>query len=108
MDFRQLACVLTTSLSVDAAAADTPLRVILFPGAQNLPMWVAEERGFFGAERLAVKLTPTPGSVFVVKSLLQGEQDIALAAFDNVVAYQEGAGEVALTEPPDFFVFAGI
>src|SRR5258708_20950726 len=30
-----------------------------------------------------------------------------MAAFDNVVAYQEGQGEVKLTATPDFFAFMG-
>ena len=30
-----------------------------------------------------------------------------MAAFDNVVAYQEGQGEVKLSVTPDFFAFMG-
>ena len=108
MRFRHLALAFIASVLATAAAAQTPLRVILFPGAQNLPMWAAEEKGFFRDEGLSVALTPTPNSVFLVKSLLKGDHDIALAAFDNVVAYQEGQGEVALDEPPDLVAFAGI
>ena len=108
MAFRQLACAFVASFFVTGAGAETALRVILFPGAQNLPMWVAEEKGFFRDEGLAVAITPTPNSVFLVKSLLDGGHDIALAAFDNVVAYQEAQGEVALDPQPDFFAFAGI
>jgi hypothetical protein len=33
--------------------------------------------------------------------------DIAGTAFDNVVAYTEGQGAVALPETPDFFAFIG-
>src|SRR5262245_50534848 len=94
MTLRYATIGLMAAAFATAAAAQTPLRVMLFPGAQNLPMWVAEDKGFFAAEGLAVKLTPTPGSVILIRSILQGEQDIGLAAFDNVVAYQEGAGEV--------------
>ena len=108
MRFRHLALALVASLLATAAAAQAPLRVILFPGAQNLPMWAAEKGGFFRDEGLAVAITPTPNSVFLVKSLLEGDQDIALAAFDNVVAYQEGQGEVPLDPAPDLFAFAGI
>ncbi|MDB6086611.1 MAG: hypothetical protein JWN43_4492, partial [Gammaproteobacteria bacterium] len=43
--------------------AQTALRVIGFPGGANLPLWVAEEQGFFAREQLAVKLSPTPNSV---------------------------------------------
>ncbi len=85
--------------------AQTPVRVITFPGGANLPMWVAQEKGFFAREGIAVKITPTPNSVVLVQSLIKGEQDIALSAFDNIVAYQEAQGEVALPETPDFMAF---
>lgn len=90
------------------AHAQTPLRLITFPGGANLPLWVAEDKGMYAREQLAVKVSPTPNSVALVQSLLKGEQDIALAAFDNVVAYQEGQGEVPLSTAPDFFAFMGI
>jgi ABC-type nitrate/sulfonate/bicarbonate transport system substrate-binding protein len=87
--------------------AQTPLRVISFPGGANLPLWVAEDKGLFAREQLAVKVTPTPNSVVLVQSLVNNEQDIALSSFDNVVAYQEGQGEVKLSIAPDFFAFMG-
>ena len=87
--------------------AQTPLRVMSFPGGANLPLWVAEDKGLFARERLAVSISPTPNSVVLFQSLDSGKQDIALAAFDNVVAYQEGQGEVALSSTPDFFAFMG-
>ena len=108
MRIRSALLAFAAAVLATAAAAQMPLRVILFPGAQNLPMWVAEKQGFFRDEGLSVAITPTPNSVFLVKSLLNGDQDIALAAFDHVVAYQEGQGEVALDGLPDFFAFAGI
>ena len=108
MTFPHIALAFVASLLATAATAQMPLRVILFPGAQNLPMWAAEEKGFFRDEGLSVTITATPNSVFLVKSLLKGDQDIALAAFDNVVAYQEGQGEVPLDPAPDFAAFAGI
>ncbi len=87
--------------------AQTPLRVISFPGGANLPVWVAEDKGLFARERLAVTVSPTANSVALFKSLINNEQDIALAAYDNVVAYQEGQGEVELSTTPDFFAFMG-
>ena len=87
--------------------AQTPLRVITFPGGTNLPLWVAEDKGLFARERVAVSITPTPNSVVLFQSLDSGAQDIAIAAFDNVVAYQEGQGEVTLSTTPDFFAFMG-
>jgi ABC-type nitrate/sulfonate/bicarbonate transport system substrate-binding protein len=87
--------------------AQTPLRVISFPGGANLPLWVAEDKGLFAREQLTVKLSPTPNSVVLVQSLVEDSEDIAMAAFDNVVAYQEGQGEVKLSTTPDFFAFMG-
>jgi ABC-type nitrate/sulfonate/bicarbonate transport system substrate-binding protein len=87
--------------------AQTPLRVISFPGGANLPLWVAEDKGLFAREQLAVKVSPTPNSVDLVQSLLKNEEDVAMAAFDNIVAYQEGQGEVKLSTMPDFFAFMG-
>jgi ABC-type nitrate/sulfonate/bicarbonate transport system substrate-binding protein len=43
----------------------------------------------------------------LVQSLINGDEDIAMAAFDNVVAYQERQGEVPLATTPDFFAFMG-
>jgi ABC-type nitrate/sulfonate/bicarbonate transport system substrate-binding protein len=87
--------------------AQTPLRVISFPGGANLPLWVAEDTGLFAREHLAVKVSPTPNSIVLVQSLARDEEDIAMAAFDNVVAYQEGQGEEKLSITPDFFAFMG-
>jgi ABC-type nitrate/sulfonate/bicarbonate transport system substrate-binding protein len=90
------------------AHAQTPLHVIAFPGGANLPLWVAEDKGLFARERLAVTVTPVQNSVVLVRTLMEGDEHIALAAFDNVVAYQEGQGEVKLSTAPDFFAFMGV
>ena len=87
--------------------ATTQLRVISFPGGANLPLWVAEDTGLFARQQLAVKVSPTPNSVVLIQSLVRDEEDIAMAAFDNVVAYQEGQGELQLSVTPDFFAFMG-
>ena len=84
-----------------------PLEVIVFAGGSNWPIWVAQERGFFAANGIAVKVTPTPNSVFLVRSLMEGKSDIAMATFDNVVAYQEGQGEEAMPTVTDLFGFMG-
>jgi len=107
MNIRALLAFVSICLVSGAAYAQTPLRVIVFPGGANLPLWVAQEKGLFAHEGVAVKITPTPSSVFLVQSLMKSEQDIALSAFDNVVAYQEGQGEVGLANDPDFFAFMG-
>ena len=73
------------------------LRVIAFPGGGNgWPIWIAQRQGFFAREGLEVELTPTSGSVYQMTHLIARDFDIAHTAMDNVVAYTEGVGEVAL------------
>jgi len=85
----------------------TDLRVIVFPGGFNLPIWAAERQGFFEERGVRVLLTPTPSSTFQMQGLAEGRFDIAMTAFDNVVAYQEGQGEAEIPPNPDLFAFMG-
>lgn len=90
-----------------AAQAQAPLRVIAFDGGWNLPVWAAQRQGFFEANGVAVQLSYTPTSAYLVTALLNGQFDIALAAMDNFVAYQAGQGEAKLAQQPDLFAFLG-
>ena len=109
------ACVIALAIQAQAqtpAPAQTPppptaLRVITFDGGWNLPLWAAQRQGFFEAQGLAVQLSYTPTSVFLVTAVLEGRADIAFAGFDNVVAYQEGQGEAKIPDNPDLFAFMG-
>lgn len=83
------------------------LKIIAFPGAPNLPVFAALEHGYFAAEGLEVGFTATPSSTYQFEAFGAGQFDIAFTAFDNIVAYQEGQGAVALTSPPDFRVIMG-
>jgi ABC-type nitrate/sulfonate/bicarbonate transport system substrate-binding protein len=83
------------------------IELIGFPGAPNLPIFVAQERGYFEKAGVQVNLTTTPNSAFQVENLIDGKFHIAGTAFDNVVAYQEGQGAVALKREPDLFAFMG-
>jgi ABC-type nitrate/sulfonate/bicarbonate transport system substrate-binding protein len=85
----------------------TLIELIAFPGAPNLPIFVAEEKGLFEAAGVRVNLATTPSSAYQAENLANGKFRIAGTAFDNVVAYQEGQGAVALKEKPDFFAFMG-
>ncbi|MGE3244863.1 MAG: ABC transporter substrate-binding protein, partial [Beijerinckiaceae bacterium] len=84
----------------------TNIELICFPGAPNLPIFAAQEQGFFAAEGVAINMTTTPNSAFQAQNLAAGKFQIAGTAFDNVVAYQEGQGAVPL-EGTDFFAFMG-
>lgn len=84
------------------------LKLIAFPGAPNLPVFVARERGLFAARGIDVELATTPSSVRQAERLLAGECHVAATAFDNVVAYREGQGAVAAPGGEcDVFAFMG-
>ena len=108
------ACVIASAIQSQAQAqvltqvkTPTALRVITFDGGWNLPLWAAQRQGFFEAQGVAVQLSYTPTSVFLVTAVLEGRADIAFAGFDNVVAYQEGQGEAKIPDNPDLFAFIG-
>ena len=79
-----------------AAVAPPPapkeLKVIVFPGGFNWPLWAGVSQGFFAREGLDVKIVPTPNSTFQLTGLARGDYEIAMTAIDNIVAYREGQG----------------
>ncbi|MDH5748466.1 MAG: ABC transporter substrate-binding protein [Rhodospirillales bacterium] len=85
----------------------TPIELIAFPGAPNLPIFAAKELGFFEKAGVEINLTTTPNSVYQVENLVAGKFNIAGTSIDNIVAYQEGQGAVKLDTKPDLFVFMG-
>ena len=109
----RLLALVAFAFAVASAHAQAPsaplmtLRVLVFDGGWNLPLWAAQRNGSFEAEGLAVQLTYTPSSGFLVASVLDGKSDIAFAAIDNVIAYQEGQGEAKVADNPDLFAFMG-
>ncbi|HET9471227.1 MAG TPA: ABC transporter substrate-binding protein, partial [Usitatibacter sp.] len=98
--------VLVAMLPAMAAAA-TPLRLIVFFGGANWPLWVAGDKGLFAAQGLDVSIASTPGSVFLVQGLMEGKFDIGFATFDNIVGYDEGQGEAKLDRPADLVAVVG-
>jgi ABC-type nitrate/sulfonate/bicarbonate transport system substrate-binding protein len=90
-----------------ARAEETTLEVIVFAGGFNWPIWAAQQQGYFAESAIAVHLTPTPGSEFQLKNLIEGKFDIGMTAIDNVIAYQEGQGEAQVSAAPDLFAFMG-
>ena len=102
-----LALMGVTGAAQGQAPALTPLHVLAFDGGWNLPIWAAQRNGLFEAQGLRVELAYTPSSGFLVKSVLDGKSDLAFAAIDNVIAYQEGQGEASVPDNPDLFAFMG-
>ncbi len=95
------------------AQAPTPVsapklvRLVVFDGGWNLPLWAAQRQGFFEANGVTVNLSLTPNSGFLITGLFDGRFDLAIAGIDNLVAYQEGQGEAKIPENPDLFAFMG-
>jgi ABC-type nitrate/sulfonate/bicarbonate transport system substrate-binding protein len=90
------ACTAPAGAPITAAAAPTiaqqELKVIIFPGGFNWPIWVGQEQGFFARQALDVKTINTPNSTFQLTGLIKGDFDIAMTALDNIIAYREGQG----------------
>ncbi len=90
-----------------AMAQTRTLEVIVFAGASALPIYVAQDKGFFAKEGLTVNVTATPSSGFQMSNLINGKFQIAGTAADNLIAYQEGQGTAAVEGPVDLIVVMG-
>jgi ABC-type nitrate/sulfonate/bicarbonate transport system substrate-binding protein len=99
---------LAASSFVGIARAAEPLKVVAFAGASNWPFWACQQEGFFAKENVDVTLAFTPNYVELARNLMAGNYDLALSAVDNLVAYNEGQGEVDLGAPADFMALFGI
>jgi ABC-type nitrate/sulfonate/bicarbonate transport system substrate-binding protein len=78
--------MLIATFNRSASANSNTVKVIVFPGAQNLSMWVALEKGFFKSKGVDVQLTYTMNSTELRDGLANGKFDIAHSAVDNSVA----------------------
>ena len=79
-----------------AGCASTPpapakLRVNVFPGASNLPLFAAIDRGFLARQNIQIEIINTPNSTLQRAGLAKGDFEIAQAAVDNAVAMVEVA-----------------
>jgi ABC-type nitrate/sulfonate/bicarbonate transport system substrate-binding protein len=96
------------AISAAPALALNDVRVMSFGGATNLPIWVAQEKGFFAKEGINLVFSYTTGSIEQIKALYDGKIDVISTAFDNIVAYAEGQSDIPLPGPADMFAFVGI
>ncbi len=71
------------------AAAQTPLKVKMFPGAQSLPALAAVQYGMFERQGLKVDILFTVNSEEQRSGLARGEFEIAQSAVDNAIAMVE-------------------
>jgi len=81
---------------VIAGPSSARIKLEIFPGGGNLPIWVAQEKGLLAKYGIELEIVQTPGSVQQLSNLIQGRSHVALTLVDNVVAYREGQGEVPI------------
>lgn len=88
-----LAAAGTALLPACATRSQPPatLRVNVFPGSSNLPLYAAIEQGFMAARGLTIEIQNTPNSDEQRAGLAAGKFEIAHAAVDNAVAMVEAA-----------------
>jgi ABC-type nitrate/sulfonate/bicarbonate transport system substrate-binding protein len=82
------------------ASAQTPLKVIVFPGMSNLAQFAALSQGYYAKRGLSVELINTPNSDELRNGLAAGRYHIAQGGVDNAVAQVEN-------DKTDLFVFIG-
>jgi ABC-type nitrate/sulfonate/bicarbonate transport system substrate-binding protein len=80
----------------------TPIRLIQFRAAYNLPVHAALENGIFADGGLAVEIEYTPGSAYLVEAVRTGRCTIGHAAADDVVC------DVENQPGSDVFAFMGL
>ena len=90
------------------AAAQQTIEVVLFAGTSAMPVYVAQDKGFFAREGLTVNVTPTPNSGFQMTNLISGKFHIAGTAIDNLIAYMEGQGTAKVDREPDLITIMGL
>jgi NitT/TauT family transport system substrate-binding protein len=78
-------------MASSAYAEETKLQVSIFPDAQNLALFVAQDQGFFKKRGLEVEIAFTPSSPALREGLANGSHQIVHAAVDNAVAMIEVA-----------------
>jgi len=88
-------------LSVTGFAPAADLKVKVFPGSQNLPLFAAQAQGYFARQGLAVELLGTKGSREQREGLARGEFQVAISAVDNAVAMAESGQDVVIVEGGD-------
>jgi ABC-type nitrate/sulfonate/bicarbonate transport system substrate-binding protein len=90
-----------------AAAQTQTLEAIVFAGNSSMPMYVAQDKGYFAREGVTVNIHPTPSSGFQMTNLINGKFHVASTAVDNLIAYQEGQGTAKVERQPDLIVIYG-
>lgn len=91
-----LAWILFLLAGAGLAQDPAKLRVKVFPGAQNLPLFAGVAKGTFAKRGVAVELLFTVNSTELRDGLANGDIEVAHSAVDNSVAMVELAGKDAV------------
>jgi ABC-type nitrate/sulfonate/bicarbonate transport system substrate-binding protein len=91
-----------TIATVSAAQAQTPVKVMVFPGLSNFSIFAAQHKNLFAKHGLAVELLNTPNSEVLRNGLAKGDHQIVHGGVDNAVAMVELAkADVAIVTGGD-------
>src|SRR5258708_20306361 len=71
--------------------AQTHLTTMVFQGVQNLPLFAAQQKGFFARRGLTVDQRIAPSSQELRDGLAQGRYQIVNTSVDNAIAMAEQA-----------------
>ena len=88
---KALMIALAAAALIVPAQAQTKLTVMVFQGLQNLPLFAAQEKGFFARRGIEVDLKIAPTSDEMRNGLAEGRYQIVHGAVDNAVAMAEVA-----------------
>jgi ABC-type nitrate/sulfonate/bicarbonate transport system substrate-binding protein len=79
-----------------ARAQTTNLKVMVFPGLANLPLFVGQQQGFFARRGLNVEILNTPNSDVLRNGLAEGNHQLVVAGVDNAVAMAEAGHDIGI------------
>jgi ABC-type nitrate/sulfonate/bicarbonate transport system substrate-binding protein len=80
--------MLAPGVSLSAAHSQTHVTTMVFQGVQNLPLYAAQQKGFFAKHGLTVDQRIAPGSQELRDGLAQGRYQIVHTAVDIAMAEQ--------------------
>ena len=89
--FQVIGLVTALTTLAPPAHAQTHLTTMVFQGVQNLPLFAAQQKGFFAKRGLAVDLRFAPNSQELRDGLAQGRHQIVHTSVDNAIAMAEQA-----------------
>jgi ABC-type nitrate/sulfonate/bicarbonate transport system substrate-binding protein len=74
----------------------TNLKVMVFPGLANLPLFVGQQQGFFAQRGLSVEILNTPNSDVLRNGLAEGNHQLVVAGVDNAVAMSVAGHDIGI------------